>query len=626
MSLPDFDAQSGDIPISNPARASRRYYWPAGTNGAERAAARGRFAGHARARETLAAHGRHISKEEDSLSADYDFDLGTSSFRVSTQSAEAQTWFDRGLVWCYAFAHEESVHCFRRAARHDPDCAMAWWGIGYASGPYYNKQWSKFDPVDLERTLHTVRDAARQALDRIEGAAPIERALVEALARRYPSSKPGDFDRWNDDYAGAMRDVHRSFSDDPDVCALFAEALLNRTPWALWDLETGEPAAGADTLEVIDVLERSIGALEAAGEADHPGLLHMFIHALEMCPNPERALRAADRLRELVPDAGHLRHMPTHIDIQCGYYQATVDWNATAVAVDRKLFESDEDPGAWHTLSFAHNYHFMLYGAMFLGQYRAAMEATAGIVEAIPESALRVESPPMADWLEGFVAMQVHAPIRFGRWRDIIAMALPEDRELYCATTAMLHYAKGLAHAVLEDVPAARQEQARFQAATARVPASRTVFNNKCVDILAIAAEMLQGEVSYRTGDYETAFEHLRAAIRLSEDLPYDEPWGWMQPPRHALGALLLEQGRVEEAEAVYRADLGLDDDVPRACRHPENVWSLHGFHECLVRLGKRTEARLVAPRLALALARTDVPIESSCLCRRHCVSCPPSG
>ena len=163
-------------------------------------------------------------------------------------------------------------------------------------------------------------------------------------------------------------------------------------------------------------------------------------------------------------------------------------------------------------------------------------------------------------------------------------------------------------------------------AAAARVPASRTVFNNTCVDILAIAARMLDGEVTYRAGDHDTAFDHLRTAIRLSEDLPYDEPWGWMQPPRHALGALLLEQGRVEEAEAVYRADLGLDDTVLRACRHPENVWSLHGFHECLVRLGKETEARLVAPRLTLALARTDVPIESSCLCRLHRVSCPPGA
>ena len=561
------------------------------------------------------------------MCADYDFDLGTCSFHVSTQSAEAQRWFDRGLVWCYGFAHEEAVHCFRRAAEHDPDCAMAWWGIGYASGPYYNKPWEKFDPIELETTLSTVRTASRQALDRIGNASPVERALVEALARRYPLAQPnGDFDRWNDDYADAMRDVYRSFSSDSDVCALFAEALMNRTPWALWNLETGEPAEGADTVEALGVLEDGIAAREVAGEADHPGLLHMYIHALEMSPNPERALRAADRLRELVPDAGHLLHMPTHIDIQCGYYQAVVDWNARACAADRKLFESDEDPGVWHTLSFAHNYHFMLYGGMFLGQHRAAMQATEGILQAIPESVLRVESPPMADWLEGFVAMQVHAPIRFGRWREIIAMPLPEDRTLYCATTAMLHYAKGLAHAVLEDVPAAEAERERFEAAAARVPVSRTVFNNTCVDILAIAAQMLHGEVCYRKGEHERAFEHLRAAIRLSEDLPYDEPWGWMQPARHALGALFLEQGRVEEAEAVYRADLGLDESVPRACRHPENVWSLHGFHECLVRLGKHVEAAMVAPRLALALARTDVPVESSCLCRLHCASCPPLG
>ena len=553
------------------------------------------------------------------MNTSYDFDLGTCCFRISTRSDEAQRWFDRGLVWCYAFAHEEAVRCFRRAAEHDPDCAMPWWGIGYAAGPYYNKPWDKFDPVDLVSTLRTVRSASREALERIGNAAPIERALVEALARRYPSSEPdGDFNRWNDGYADAMRAVHRSFPDDPDVCTLFAEALMNRTPWALWDLESGEPAEGADTLEAIEVLEAGMGARAAAGEPDHPGLLHMYIHALEMSPHPERALRTADRLRELVPDAGHLRHMPTHIDIQCGFYQAVVEWNASACAADRKLFESDENPGVWHTLSFAHNYHFMLYGAMFLGQHEAAMEATRGMVEAIPEATLRVESPPMADWLEGFVAMQVHAPIRFGRWREIIAMPLPEDRELYRTTTAMLHYAKGLAHAVLEDVTAARAEQERFVAAAEGVPPSRTVFNNTCRDILAIAARMLEGEVCYRTGNHETAFEHLRSAVRLSEDLPYDEPWGWMQPPRHALGALLLEQGRVEEAEAVYRADLGLDEAVIRPCRHPENVWSLHGFHECLVRLEKRDEACLVAPRLALALARADVPIESSCLCRRR--------
>ena len=580
----------------------------------------------------------------------YDYDLGTFSRAVSTRSAEAQRWFDRGLVWCYAFSHEEAVRCFRRAAKHDPGCAMARWGIGYAAGPYYNKPWSKFDPADLAATLGEVRAATRQALDRIGNASPVERALVEALARRCSSSGPaeaGDFDRWNDDYADAMREAYRAFPGDPDVCTLFAEALMNRTPWALWDLGTGEPAEGADTLEALAALEEGIGAREAAGQPDHPGLLHMYLHVLEMSPHPERALRAADRLRDLVPDAGHLRHMPTHIDVQCGDYHATVEWNARAVAADRKYFER-EAPGPWFALSFAHNYHFMLYGAMLLGHHRSATAATAGLLEAVPESVLRTESPPMADWLEGYVAMQVHAPIRFGKWREILAMPLPEDRAFYCTTTAMLHYARGLAHAVLEDVPAAEVERSRFEAAVDRVPATRVVFNNTCLDILAIAARMLHGEVSYRAGDHETAFEHLRAAVRLADALPYDEPWGWMQPPRHALGALLLEQGRVEEAEAVYRADLGLGGDAPAACRssesdanaggngfglggdaplragrHPDNVWSLHGFHECLVRRGKQAEAALVAPRLALALARTDVPIRSSCLCRRRYISCP---
>ena len=231
----------------------------------------------------------------------------------------------------------------------------------------------------------------------------------------------------------------------------------------------------------------------------------------------------------------------------------------------------------------------------------------------------------MADWLEGYVAMQVHAPIRFGKWHEILAMRCRRTARSTAPPPRLLHYARGLAHAVLEDVPAAEVERSRFEAAVDRVPATRVVFNNTCLDILAIAARMLHGEVSYRAGDHETAFEHLRAAVRLADALPYDEPWGWMQPPRHALGALLLEQGRVEEAEASYRADLGLGGDAPAVCRssgsdanvggnglgfgggdaplragrHPDNVWSLHGFHECLVRRGKQAEAALV-PRGSL--------------------------
>jgi tetratricopeptide (TPR) repeat protein len=222
----------------------------------------------------------------------------------------------------------------------------------------------------------------------------------------------------------------------------------------------------------------------------------------------------------------------------------------------------------------------------------------------------------MADWLEGFVAMKVHVLVRFGRWQEILDEPLPDDPELYSVTTAMLHYAKGVAHAAGVQIAAAEAEQQRFLDAFARVPETRYIFNNKCTDILAIAAAMLQGEIAYRQGHHDSAFAHLRQAVALDDNLPYDEPWGWMQPARHALGALLLEQGRVEEAAQVYRADLGLDNTLSRASQHPDNVWSLHGYVECLHRLGKHAEATSVQIRLDLAMARADVEIRASCFCR----------
>ncbi len=544
------------------------------------------------------------------------YDLGGFERAVSTTSPEARLWFSRGLLWCYAFSFEEAARCFDRAIEADSDCAMAYWGLGYAVGPYYNKQWNRFDDLDLRQTLAKSHAATGEALARLAYASPVERALIEALSRRFPAAvPPDDFDVWNDGYADAMREVHRAFPDDADVAVIFADAMMNRTPWALWDLEAGEPAPGADTLEAIEVVEGKMRAMEAAGEPPHPGLLHLYIHLMEMSPRPEQALRAADTLGTLAPDAGHLLHMPTHIYAQCGDYHNVVASNSAAIRADRKML-AREGKMNFQALSRAHNLHFKLYGAMFAAQYTAAREAAEGLIDTIPEALLRVESPPMADWLEGYVAMNIHARIRFGKWREILALDLPEDRELYCTTTALLHYAKGLAHAVLGDVAAADAEHARFTAAVTRVPVSRTVFNNSCQDILAVAAEMLAGEIAYRKGDHEPAFAHLRHAAVLADEMPYDEPWGWMQPARHALGALLLEQGRVEEAETVYRADLGLDDTLIRACRHLDNVWSLHGLYECLRRQGRAAEAELIAPRLAMAEARADVPIKASCLCR----------
>ncbi|MGI9434269.1 MAG: hypothetical protein ACR2Q4_05485, partial [Geminicoccaceae bacterium] len=415
--------------------------------------------------------------------ADY-YDLGAYSRRITTNAEEAQRWFDRGLNWCYGYNHDESVVCFRRALEADPNCAMAWWGIAYASGCNYNKPWEAFDEDDAKRSVATAYEATAEAKRLLTSVTPVEQALIGALSARYPSTAPvEDMSAWNDDFAASMRKVHAAFSEDADVCSLFAEALMNRTPWALWDLTSGEIAEGADTKEAIEVLE---AALASDGGDHHPGLLHMYIHLMEMSPHPERALRAGDRLRGLVPDAGHLEHMPTHIDVLCGHYGTVVNSNTAAIIADRKFLERE---GALHFYSLyrCHNYHFKIYGAMFLGQREPALEAADEMIATLPEELLKVSSPPMADWVEGFVPMKMHVLIRFGMWQEIIDASLPENQELFCTTTAMYHYAKGVACAATGDIANAERERVLFEAAFKRVPDTRYVFNNSCIDILSVA-------------------------------------------------------------------------------------------------------------------------------------------
>lgn len=539
------------------------------------------------------------------------YNLGFYSRAITTSSKDAQLWFDRGLVWTYAYNHEEAIACFRKTLEADPSCAMAHWGIAYCIGPNYNKPWEAFEEEEKPDCLEVAQAAAASAMALKEQVTPVERALIEAIPKRYPESAAiEDFSPWNDAYADAMRQVHATYREDLDICALFAEAIMNRTPWQLWDLPSGQPANGADTLEAIAVLETAFERLQGAW--DHPGLLHMYIHLMEMSPHPERALRQGDRLSTLVPDAGHLLHMPTHIDVLCGDYMNVVLRNHTAILADRKFLER-EGADNFYTVYRCHNYHFKIYGAMFLGQPTPALETAEELVATLPAETLR----PMADWFEGFVPMKQHVLIRFGRWQDILDQDLPEDEELYAVTTAMMRYARTVALANTKQAAEAEAERAAFENAVGKVPGSRMLFNNTCRDILHVGEEMMLGELAYHKGDHEAAFTHLRRSVELDDNLPYDEPWGWMQPTRHALGALLLEQNQIEEAEAVYRADLGLDATLSRACQHPGNIWSLHGLHECLTRRGEIVEAAHIKLQLDKAQARSEVAVRASCYCRQ---------
>jgi tetratricopeptide (TPR) repeat protein len=547
------------------------------------------------------------------MASDY-FDLGTFRVEITTASPEAQLWFNRGLVLCYAFNHQEAYECFSIALKADPGCAIAYWGKAFVLGCNYNKPWVAFDPADAARSIDEAIEATQKAMDLREGASQFERLLIEALPYRYQAGSSRDeLERWNDDFAGEMRKAYAQMPDNLEIATIFAEAMMNRTPWQLWNINAGRIADGADTQEILDVLEKALNA----GGMTHPGILHMYIHAMEMSPYPERALPAANALRKLVPDAGHLNHMPSHIDVLVGDYVAAIDSNTAGIEADGR-FLAMRGPLNFYSLYRCHNYHFKIYGAMFAGQYETAITTANEMLSTLPEDLLRVESPPMADWLEGFVSVKQHVLVRFGRWNEIIGQDLPADQGLFSVTTAMIWYAKAVAHGVLGNVADAKACAAEFDAALSRVQESRYLFNNRCTDILAVAREMMLGEIAYRERHYPQAFEHLRNAVALDDALPYDEPWGWMQPARHALGALMREQGHVEESLAVYEDDLGLNKTLPRACQHPDNIWSLKGYHECLQKLGRETEAETVRAKIEKLEKASDVSIKFSCFCRKN--------
>ena len=538
------------------------------------------------------------------------FDLGTYSRKISTSSEDVQNLFDQGLVWLYGYNHEAAAVCFEDAIRKDPNCGMAYWGLAYAIGPNYNKPWEFFEPDERVSTLQRARETVDAGMALSNDLQPVEVALIDAIGKRFPDDPTvEDYMPWHDAFADAMRQVYAAHKNDLDVVTIFAEALMNRSPWQLWDLPNGIPAEGASTLEAQAALETAFS--ERADAWDHPGLLHMYIHLMEMSPTPEKALKHGDRLVDLVPESGHLCHMATHIDVLCGEYQNVVWRNHRAADVDRK-YEEFAGSQNFYTLYRIHNVHFEAYGAMFLGQPEKALAASEELMRMLPDEVVRF----MPDLFESFYGKKIHVMVRFGQWREILDEPFPEDADLYSYTTAAIFQARAVAMANLGLMEEAAQERERAIAAREAVQESRMVFNNTADDVLAIGQAMMDGELAFKSGKREAGLEHLRRSVELDDNLLYDEPWGWMQPTRHALGALLMEDGRFEEAEAVYRADLGLDDTLARACQHPQNIWSLHGLHECLVHRGELTEAKHVKLLLDKAAARATVPVHASCYCR----------
>lgn len=519
------------------------------------------------------------------LASDY-YDLGGFHYTVTTESKEAQTWFNRGLAMCYGFNHDEAVRCFQRALANDPGMPMALWGMAYAWGPNINKM--AVEPHQVARAEFALRLAKLHA----ENATSLERDLIDAQATRFAVPVPEDSEPLNRAYADAMKRLHEKYTDDPLVVGLYAESLMNLQPWKHWTAD-GKP--GPETKKIMAVLEAGLQRWPS-----YPALCHFYIHTMEASQTPEKALPAANRLRDAMPGQGHLVHMPSHIDVRVGDYANVIAANQRAIVADTE-FARREGRHNFYTYYRIHNYHFLVYGAMFDGQSKLALQTARELVEEIPEDILKQQT----DYLDAFVPTALHVLVRFGRWDDILAEAKPA--EYLPVTRSIWHYARGLAYASTGRVAEAKKEQQRFEEARAEVPETSYLFQNSSQSILGVAEAMLAGEIAYREGKFDLAFRRLREAVRRDDALSYDEPWGWMQPARHALAALLLEQGRISEGEKVYRADLK---------RHPNNPWSLHGLAECLQQQGQSKEAARLRAEFDQATKRSDVKIDRSCYCR----------
>ena len=549
----------------------------------------------------------------------HQFDLGRYGRPITTRSAEAQRCFDVGLNWCYGFNHDEGLRAFERVLQIDPSCAMGHWGSAYAAGPFYNLTWKEHGATEADRAAKLGFDSIQRARGCATVASPVERDLIEALACRFQQpgrGSPEEFDRWDHDYAVAMRRVYARFPDDHDVMALLVEALMMLTVRRLWDLKTGAPAPNSRAMEALGICERSIAMTDAAGLDPHPAIIHLHIHLMEMSTEPERAMRSADRLGTMCPDAGHMNHMPAHIYVLCGAYGKAREASERAVRAN-DLYLAQCDGPTYYLLGCCHDLHLMMFACMFMGQAKPALWAADKVRSLATRAVVSLpDRPKLTQTVEGYHAMRSHVLVRFGLWQTIIDEPMVDDPALYVLTAAMQHYAKGVAHAALGNHDAALQARERFRRHAEAIPADRRFLSNPTRASLAVGASLLDGEIAYHAGQHDAAFAHLRQAVERDDSLSYTEPWAWMHPPRHALAALLLDQGHVEEAEAVYRDDLGLSGSVQRCARHPDNLWALHGLVECLGKKGDAAGLGTFRPRLEAAIAQADIAITSSCFCR----------
>ena len=511
-------------------------------------------------------------------------DLGNHSHPITTEVAEAQRFFDQGLVLAFGFNYPGALRSFRVAQRLDPDCAMCYWGEALVLGPNIN---APMDPSN-NPTAWAALDRAQALAD---GGTARERAYVRALAARYAPEAPEDRSGLDAAYAEAMGDLAAQYPDDLDAQVLYAEALMDTTPWDYWQ-PGGEPKPVTRT--VLSILE---GVLQRA--PDHPLANHLYIHTVE-AQHPERGLEEAERLRDLVPGAGHLVHMPAHIYIRTGDYYRATQSNQRAIEADQRYLAEVDAQGEYRLGYVPHNYHFLWATATLEGRSELALRSAREMAALVDTTLMRERS---LSTLQHFWITPMYALVRFGHWDDILAVPEPAEDLVY--PRGVWHYARGMAFTRKGAFRRAEGELAALEA-LADDPRLEwvTVWDiNKGRHILEIATHALAGELAAATGDYEAAVASLETAVEREDALNYDEPPTWHYPTRQSLGAVLLEAGRPAEAAAVYREDLAT---------FPNNGWSLFGLLEALRRQGDVRAARDVARRFDEAWRHADVALTAS--------------
>lgn len=510
--------------------------------------------------------------------------LGDFHRSATTSSPEAQQYFDQGMRYLWAFNHDESTRSFAKAAQLDPACAMCYWGVALTVGPNYNA------PFMAEPRAKTAWEAVQMAQKTAPHTTPVEQALVGAVSKRYNGPQP--LDPTNEGpvlkaYAEAMKGVAGRFPDDLDVQTLYAEAMMNLHPWKLWTLD-GRPATG--TNEIVATLESILKR-----SPRHPGANHYYIHAVEASPHPEQALVSAERLRGMMPAAGHLQHMPAHIMQRVGRYQDAAEANREGAAADAAYYAKAK-PLDYYTMYTAHNYLFLAFSTAMEGRKAETLEAVRKSRETIPDDMLL--AMPGFDWYiaEGYAAM-----VRFGMWDEMLAEPAPNPK--LPGLTGGYLFGKAVALAAKGHLDDAKATVARLEQLSTDTPADYGAGLNTARDLFAIGALVAEARIADAEGKPDQAIALLRDAVAREDQTAYDEPADWFFPVRHILGAELLKAGKAKEAEEVYRKDLEL---------HPHNGWALYGLIQALKGQNNNSEAANAEKQFQQAWSRADVTLTAS--------------